>query len=387
MPVYEEKVKDKITGKMIVKKVGKDKQKQYYIRTYITDENGNKKQVTKHNKEWIGKDGYWKAHEEENLIRNKKYNNYENITINQLYEMYLNSVINKLKPSTIRKLKDNYRLHIKPFLGNKKVFSLTTQDILEFHSKLDEKKNKIKTSDSKRGVDEYKLSTKFKKNIHINLVSMLNYACKYLELSKNVASIVGNFKAPKGTIKKEMQFLTIEEFNEFILQEKNEIYKDFYTILFYTGMRKGELLALTKEDIYFEKNELVINKSLNPRNGIKSTVPKTNKSNRTIKMLGVVSEILKKYKDSDNTCIFGLDKIKLTTLQRKCDNNCKSACIDKNIRIHDFRHSFASMCINKGVPIEIISEYLGHENISTTLNTYSHLYPNSQDKLISILEK
>ena len=61
--------------------------------------------------------------------------------------------------------------------------------------------------------------------------------------------------------------------------------------------------------------------------------------------------------------------------------------IIKHIKIHDFRHSFASMCINKGVPIEIISQYLGHENISTALDIYGHLYPNSQEELINILGK
>ena len=55
------------------------------------------------------------------------------------------------------------------------------------------------------------------------------------------------------------------------------------------------------------------------------------------------------------------------------------------MRTHDFRHSFASLCINNDVPIEIISGYLGHENISTTLDIYSHLYPDSQNKLVEKL--
>ena len=104
-------------------------------------------------------------------------------------------------------------------------------------------------------------------------------------------------------------------------------------------------------------------------------------------MLNIVNKIFQKYKNTNTEIIFGLSKIKLTTLQRKCDMNCKKAKINKNIRIHDFRHSFASMCIFNGIPIEIISEYLGHESISTTLNTYAHLYPNSQNKLIWVLDK
>ena len=151
-------------------------------------------------------------------------------------------------------------------------------------------------------------------------------------------------------------------------------------------MRRGELLALTSYDIDFEKNEIYINKSINPKNGTIATDPKTNKSNRKIKMVKNVREIFSKYKNIVGT-IFGLKTITLTTLQRKCDNNCMRANINKNIRIHDFRHSFASMCIFNGIPIEIISEYLGHESISTTLNTYAHLYPNSQEKLVEILDK
>ena len=58
-----------------------------------------------------------------------------------------------------------------------------------------------------------------------------------------------------------------------------------------------------------------------------------------------------------------------------------------DFRIHDFRHSFATMCIDKGIPINIISEYLGHENVSTTMNIYGHLYSNSQDKLITMLSE
>lgn len=103
-------------------------------------------------------------------------------------------------------------------------------------------------------------------------------------------------------------------------------------------------------------------------------------------MLNKVSKLLKEYiKNVDDKTIFGLKNIKPTTLQRKCDKNCLKAGITKNIRIHDFRHSFASLCINNNVPIEILSEYLGHESISTTINTYAHLYPDSQDKLLNIL--
>lgn len=373
MPIYEEK--EKVNG-----------QKRYYIRTYVTDKLGKKKQITKHNKEWIGRDGYWLAYQEESQLKKKKYNEFENMTLNELYKIYIEHIETTLKPSTIRKSKDNYNLHISPIIGHKKIYNLSTKDVLEFHDYLDKKENVIKNKDSKRNVNSYKLSTNFKQQIHITLTSILNFGIKYYGLNQNVASITGNFKKSKGSVKKELNFLTENEFKKFINCETNEIYRDFFTLLFYTGMRRGEALALLVDDINFSENEISINKSINPKNGKTATVPKTNKSNRKIKMLKAVREILFKYKNTNGTN-FGLNKITLTTLQRKCDKNCTSAQINKNIRIHDFRHSFASMCIYKGAPIEVISEYLGHENISTTLNIYSHLYPNSQDKLIELLEK
>lgn len=374
MPVYEKK------GKI-------DGQKVWYIRTYVENEEGKKKQITVHNKNWVGREGYFQAQQKENELRNKIITNYEQITLNDLFVMYSKYINENLKRSSIIKETDNYKLFIGPRLGNKKVFQLTTRDVVDFQSFLNKQTMTIKRKDSKRGVGEHCLSTTYKRSIHTTLSCMLKFACKYVGLQQNVASLVGNFKTPKGTKTKITSFLTSDQFNEYIQYEKNDIYKTFFTILFYSGMRRGELLALTIDDINFTTNEISIDKAINPRNGKTSTLPKTTKSNRTIKMLGVVSDVLKEYIQTSGETLFGLEKIKPTTLQRKCDNNCKKAGINQNIRIHDFRHSFASLCINNGVPVEILSEYLGHENISTTLETYSHLYPNSQDKLINILNQ
>ena len=87
MPVYEEK--DKVNG-----------QKRWFIRTYITDENGTKKQVTKHNKDWLGRDGYWLAQQEENILRNKKYIVNKKILLNDAIKRYISDVSLVNKEST-----------------------------------------------------------------------------------------------------------------------------------------------------------------------------------------------------------------------------------------------------------------------------------------------
>ena len=149
-------------------------------------------------------------------------------------------------------------------------------------------------------------------------------------------------------------------------------------------MRRGELLALTWDDIDFENCKIIISKSFNPKVKSENTTPKTDKSNRTIKMLDIVKEsfLFLKKKELKKPTSF----VTLTTLKRHCDNNANKINIS-DFRIHDFRHSFATMCIDKCIPINIISEYLGHENVSTTMNIYGHLYSNSQDKLITMLSE
>ncbi len=385
MPVYLEKRKDKKTGQIVDKEV--DGKKQYYIRSYITDQFGNRKQITRHNKNWLGIDGKREATAEDNRLQMNTYQENLDINLDELFDLYLKHIKTKLKASSVRKNTDNYNLHIKPYLGYKQINSLTNKDILGFHNYLDKKLIVIRTDKQKRKRGNYPLSLAFKQSIHMTLSSILSFGCKYYNLKQNVARIVGNYQMPKGCKKRELNFLTVDEFDRFIQFEQNETYKDFFTILFFTGMRRGELLALKINNVNFEENIINICEAINPKNGILATFPKTNKSNRKIQMLNIVSSTLKKYSDNHITTIFGIENIKPTTLQRKCDRNCKLANIDKNIRIHDFRHSFASLCINKGVPIEIISNYLGHESISTTLDIYGHLYPDSQEKLTSVLEK
>lgn len=351
MPIYEEK--QKVNG-----------QKRYYIRTYITDEFGRRKQITKRNKEWLGRDGKIKAQQEEIRLKNKKQMSNEIITIEELYTSFLNEIKPNVKLGTYVKHKDNIERHILPYFVNIKANNVTNKNILEWKQKIEEKN----------------FSLNFKKSIYISFNLLFVHGCKYYNLENNPVKNVGNFQAKKGNKEKEINIMTQDQFNAFIKYVDDEIYQITFTTLFYTGMRRGELLALEWDDIDLMNNKLNINKTLNPKlKDEDDNSPKTNKSNRAIILLPIVHDSLLKLKEIESNNPFS--KLTLSTLKRKCDNACKKIGID-NFRIHDFRHSFASMCIDKGVPIEVISDYLGHENITTTLDTYGHLYPHSQNKLL-----
>lgn len=357
MPIYEEK--EKVNG-----------QKRYYIRTYVTDEFGKKKQVTKHNKDWVGRDGYWLAHAEENILKSRIVNNNNNITLSELSKSYLKELSYNSKLGTIKKHADNINKYILPYFPNVKANCITNEAILEWKQKINSKP----------------FSLNFKKGIFVSFSAMLNHGCLFYNINCNPVRNVGNFKSKKGNRKKEMNIMGEKQFSDFIENESNELYKIAFTTLFYTGMRRGELLALEWNDINFSENTIIISKTLNPKLIDESdNSPKTDKSNRTIQMAFIVHDCLKRLKEIRNE-LDPFSFIKLTTFKRRCDNNCKQIGIE-NFRIHDFRHSFASMCIDKEIPIHIISDYMGHENISTTLDTYSHLYSHSQNKLLDKLNE
>ena len=186
-----------------------------------------------------------------------------------------------------------------------------------------------------------------------------------------------------------MKYINALQFNEAIKNEDNIFYFVAFNLLFYLGIRRGEMLVLNINDIDFQKNTIRIDETVNPRISNIPTPPKTSKSNRTLPVKEEIMEMLKKIIELDTSTdgyIF-LNNIALTTLRRKSNNNLKAIGFNKEqyIRIHDYRHSFASMCINSGIQIEILNEYMGHKNVSITWDTYGHLYPETKSALLSKL--
>lgn len=381
MPIYVEKTKK--NGKSIEKKV--NGQKQYYIRTYIEDEFGNRKQITRHNKSWLGRNGYNLALQEEIRLKNKEVIN-KVITINELANEYLKDIKNNVKLSTYLKYQDNINHHILPYFANARIDKITNKNILEWKELMNNKYIMSNSNDLEKNKINHrnkKLSLSFKKSVYMTFNSIFKYGKKIYNLKDNPVENVGNFTDIKGK-SKEMAIMDENQFNNFLQYIIDDDYKMAYIFLFYSGLRRGEMMALSWENIDFEKNTMKIKNSFNPKLAKYSNIyngTKTDSSNRTLQMLPRVRESLlylkKKYPNSSKPFF----KITASTLKRKCDNACSEIGI-ADFKIHCFRHSFTSMCLDKGVPIEVISKYLGHKKISMTLDIYSHLLPNSQQKLL-----
>lgn len=162
-----------------------------------------------------------------------------------------------------------------------------------------------------------------------------------------------------------------------------------FEILFWTGCRVGEALAITKADVDFEKNQLRIDKTYY-RTEMRDVItePKTKQSIRTIEISEFLKLEIQNYVDRH----FGMPvnerlfPVVQEAVQHKMKRQIEIAGV-KKIRVHDLRHSHVAYLIEKGVDALLIRDRLGHKDIRITLNTYGHLYPNQQRIVANLLDE
>lgn len=217
-------------------------------------------------------------------------------------------------------------------------------------------------------------SKTYLKTINNQVAAILNYAVKYYGLPGSPAAVAGSMGKSKADT---MLFWTEDEFKTFIQAIDKPTPYCAFNVLFYTGIREGELLALSLSDFDFTNQVLHITKNFAVANGQEVIYePKTPKSKRDITLPDFLCSIVQDYAgrlleyDPDDR-LFPFTKSWVNSQLRA---GCKKSGV-KKIRVHDFRHSHASLLIHMGFPILAVSERLGHEKVQTTLELYGHLYP------------
>lgn len=315
---------------------------------------------------------------EANFMLNLDERKVKDVTVDVLFKNLVESKKGTIKPQSLSKLYNIYA-HIQPHLGSKVAEKLTK---LEF----DRFKNSIKKE----------LSTDYKNKILRFVKVLYTFGVRHYGLKNNVPFLAESFK-DFGIIKTEQDFFTYDEYQLFREQLPTKIWRAYFDVLYFCGLRKNEANALNWNDIDFVNNTINVNKNLvNKIKGVKYLVssPKTKSSYRKIPMPKAVQNSLKEvyeyfktvYLFNEDWFVFGGIKPLCEPMIDKHKNRaCKKANL-KQIRVHDFRHSCASLLINNGANITLVAKYLGHSNIETTLNIYSHMFKSELTALMTTID-
>ncbi len=293
------------------------KGKGWKIRFYANDIYGNRKQFER---KWFNTKKEALAIEKD--FRNSKETEINNITFEELWEEYSNYKKLHLKAQSFRAVASRFENHLLPYFKNYKINNITSGIYINWQQEIEKKGFKYKYNSS----------------LHGAMVNILNYAIKFYGLKSNVASLAGNFKR-KTELKKNVNFFTFEEYQNFISVVSDNIYKTLFETLYYTGLRLGEALALNWND--FKDSNLNINKTISKEtiNGRRIiNTPKTQKSIRVVKLDKKLNEEIEELKTyyqkyegfNDDWFIFGgLNPLAPSTIERKKNKYCEMANVKK----------------------------------------------------------
>ncbi|MCT1577315.1 tyrosine-type recombinase/integrase [Oceanobacillus kimchii] len=346
----------------------------------LTNKRRRKKKTFKHKKDaedWISKT--------KQLYKSQQVIGERQLDFITLKDLYLEESKLHHKPNYYKIQEYTINKHITPAFKNSIIKKITPTEIREYQSKL------IDTG----------LSYKSINNIMIILKKFFDKAIEEQVIPANPCKSIKNLSLDK----KQMKFWTPEQFKLFIqLIDKDEyMFKVFYTFAYFTGMRCGEILALTWNDIDKFRKEVNIYKSLTYINKeIIITKPKTKNSIRRISINSKLIELLQDWKREQQD-LFSKYKMKHSNeihifqykdqaptkdiFSRKIRTICERDDKVEAIRLHDFRHSHVALLIHQREDYTTIKERLGHASIKTTIDVYGHLFPNKQRETADRLDE
>ena len=284
-------------------------------------------------------------------------------------ELYLKDMENRLKENTMQTKRSLIETKILPYFSGLRLNQITPAQVRQWQQRI---------------LSEGPAPT-YAKTINNQLSAIFNYAVAYYRLPKNPARAAGSMgKKHAG----EMEFWTLDEFNAVIEHVQKLPARVGLSVLFWTGMRIGELLALSPSDIDLEAKTLSVQRSFQSIEGREViTDPKTYKSRRVLPLPDKLCEDIRQYEAAlyepqPDDRLFPYTK---HYFRRQMLRAAKEAGV-KPIRLHDLRHSHAALLIRLNTPILLVSQRLGHENVETTLRIYGHLYPSTSEETMQKLE-
>lgn len=337
-----------------------EKTKSWFCKFYYTDYTGARKQKKKR-----GFSLKREAQDWERVFLEKQQGT-PDMTFQALYEIYMEDMAHRLRESTTDTKKSVFKNRILPHFKDKPINSITPADIRAWQN--------IQIA---AGYSDGYLC-----RIHRIMSALFNYAITYYNLPSNPCVKAGRM----GKDTHSVQFWTLEQYNRFIQHIEDIRAHTALELLFYSGMRFGEMMALTLSDFDFTANTISITKTYH-RQTDRSGPPKTDNGVRHISMPPAIMQEIQAYISR----IYGIrlqDRV-FTFSESFTRNNIQRGAKKAEIpciRIHDLRHSHVSLLIDLGFSPHLIAERIG-DTVQMVNSTYGHLYPNKHEEVADRLNQ
>lgn len=343
-----------------------EKRKTWYFKVRYTDLYGEKKQ--KMGRGFIKK-GDAKQAEADFLVSLKDQTS-ENVTFDTVFHHNIRH--KDLEEKTIRRRTNEYNKHIKPRFGHVKIHDITVQQVLSFQEYL---KGTFKSPDSAR-------------TVYSGFKTVINHARTFFGLRNNPTLQAPSM--PRGD--KNHTYIRLVDFDKRVpkMHEDEKHYVEFFRLLFYTGLRIGEGLALIWSDVNLFSSEIQVNKTLDIKTRQRKR-PKTKASIAIVAIPSPLQEILRSMKKEAEQRYVGFNEeyfvfggpapyhySRVHKLYKK---------VFPELRPHDIRHSFAAHLINNGVDIYLVQQMMRHATIKETADTYGHLFTERKHEAMKVFDE
>ncbi len=297
----------------------------------------------------------------------------ENLTVGDYLDRWLDAAKGSVRPRTWQRSEEVVRLHLKPTIGHHRLDKLNAMQVQAVYGQ------KLEEGLSPRTVEI----------VHATLHKALRQAVRWLLVPRNVAEAA----TPPRQTRPEIAALSGEQARALLEAAKGDRLEAFWVLAVTTGMRNGELLALQWRDVDLEARTLRVRRSV--FGGVVNS-PKTAAGNRTIRLTGMAEAALKEHrlataKRQISEWMFpsraGTPLSVHNVYQRAWKPLLLRAELPPTTRMHDLRHTCATLLLSRGVPVKVVSEMLGHASVSITLDTYSHVLPDMQESAARAMDE
>ncbi len=290
----------------------------------------------------------------------------ENMTVGGYLDRWLTAIRDTVRVGTWKQYEMIARLHIKPYLGSVKLDKLNALRVQSFY------RERLDAGLSARRV-QY---------VHVTIRKALRDAVRWRLIPYNVADAV----TPPRPTKPEITPLSAEQVKVLLAAARGNRLEALYVLAVTTGMRIGEMFGLKWSDLDLEAGVLRVRRTVAADGTVNP--PKTSNSRRTIRLSGLAIRALRRHPQTAEW-VFASTAGTPTGICNFHKNSWKPLLKRAGLphaRVHDLRHTAATLMLSHGVPVKVVSEMLGHADVSTTLSIYAHVLPDMQGGAASAMD-